>query len=141
MPESKPFPGAIEFELTDFDAARQVLDLPPPGVLESLEMAPEYWKARRRAPAPTDRALTGLTMAWATGLPATARPIKLCERFPRVANAIAHEWAKRQECESLLADLLTGRRNARKGFPADVRDELMRLAELRSTAPGTPAGR
>ena len=96
-------------------------------------MAPDYWTLRRRSPVPTDRALTGEAMDWVVHLPADVRPIVLCERFPRIANAIAQTWARREHCESLLAALLTDRRGKRRGFPAEVQVEIERLARYRVT--------
>jgi|APFre7841882630_1041343.scaffolds.fasta_scaffold05914_3 hypothetical protein len=133
MSNSKPTPGSLDFELTDLGDARRALDLPPPGLIEAQQMAPDYWTFRRRSPIPTDRALTGDAMDWAVHLPAEMRPIALCEQFPRIANAIAQTWAKRDHCESLLASLLTDRRGKRRGFPAEVQVEIERLARYRVT--------
>ncbi len=133
MSNSKPPPDSLDFELTDLGDARRILDQPPDGVIEAQQMAPDYWTPRRRPPVPTDRALTGEAMHWVVHLPAEVRPIVLCERFPRVANAIAQSWAKRGDCESLLASLLTDRRGRRHGFPAEVRVEIERLARYRVT--------
>jgi len=133
MPNSKPPPGSLEFELTDLGDARRALDLPPDGLIEAQQMAPDYWTGRRRSPTPTDRALTGDAMDWVVHLPAEVRPIVLCERFPRVANAIAQTWAKRAYCESLLAGMLTDQRGKRRGFPPEVQVEIERLAQYRAT--------
>ena len=88
-----PPPGSIDFELTDFEDARHVLDDLPPGVIESKHLQPGFWEEQRRKPVATDRALTGLAMDWVIGLPAALRPHAMCEHFPRVANAIAVAWA------------------------------------------------
>lgn len=133
MPNSKPPPDSLDFELTDLGDARRILDLPPEGVIEAQQMAPDYWTMRRRPPVPTDRALTGEAMDWVVHLPAEQRPIALCERFPRVANAIAQAWKQNDACASLLASLLTDRRSRRRGFPAEVQAEIERLARYRVT--------
>jgi hypothetical protein len=132
MPNSKPPPGSLDFELTDLGEARRALDLPPDGLIEAQQMAPDYWTARRRSAVPTDRALTGEAMDWVVHLPAELRPIELCERYPRVANAIAQTWAQRAYCESLLAGMLTDKRGRRRGFPAEVQLEIERLASYRA---------
>ena len=133
MSNSKPPPGSLDFQLTDLDDARRALELPPDGLIESQQMAPDYWTVRRRSAVPTDRALTGDTMDWVVHLPSEVRPIVLCERFPRVANAIAQTWMRRDHCESLLAGLLTDRRGKRRGFPDEVQVEIERLARYRVT--------
>lgn len=132
MSNSKPPPGSLDFELTDLGDARRALDLPPDGLIEAQQMAPDYWTARRRSAVPTDRALTGEAMDWVVHLPAELRPIALCEGFPRVANAIAQAWAIRAHCESLLASMLTDKRGRRRGFPAEVQLEIERLASYRA---------
>lgn len=126
-------PGSIDFQLTDLDEARRVLDLPPDGLVEAQRLAPDYWTVRRRSPMPTDRALAGETMDWVMRLPADARPIQLCEKFPRIANAVAQAWADRSHSESLLAGMLTDRRGKRRGFPPEIQLELERLAAHRAS--------
>jgi len=126
-------PGHIEFELTDFGDARRVLDQLPDGLVAARQAAPDYWTARRRAPAPTDRALSGDTLDWIIGLPSAVRPVQLCERFPRVANAVAQGWPSLEHCENQFTDLLTDRRGQRRGFPFEVLFELERLGKYRTT--------
>ena len=126
-------PGSLDFEFIDLDEARRVLDLPPEGLVEAQQLEPDYWTMRRRSPLPTDRALTGETMDWVVGLPADVRPVKLCERFPRVANAVAQAWAKPEHLAALLGGLLHDRRGKRRGFPVEVQTELERLGQYRAT--------
>jgi hypothetical protein len=132
MPNGKSSSDSLEFEFTDLHEARHVLDLPPAGVIESRQLEPGYWASRRRSPTLTDRALSGDTMDWAMRLPSDLRPFKLCERFPRIANAIAKEWASRAYCESLFASLSADRRGKRRGFGAEVQRELDRLRAHRA---------
>ena len=133
MPNLPKPPGSIDFQLTDLEDARRTLDLPSDGLVEAQRLAPDYWTLRRRSPMPTDRALAGDTMDWIMRLPADLRPAKLCERFPRVANAIAQAWANPDHCEGLLAGLLTDRRGKRRGFPPEVQLELDRLGAYRAS--------
>lgn len=124
-------PGSIEFELTDFDTARQALDALPDGVGRLPEQAPNYWQQRRRKPLPAERALAGVTIDWLMALPPTLRPHVLCERYPRVAYAIAAAWHG-SERAAVLDGLLGDTRGQRHGFPADVRNEIeaLRRAEI-----------
>ena len=133
MPNHPVPPGSIDFQLTDLDEARRVLELPPDGLVEAQQLAPDYWTVRRRSQTPTDRALTGETMDWVVRLPAEVRPVKLCEKFPRVANAVAQAWPNPAHCDSLLAGMLTDRRGKRRGFPPEVQLELERLASHRAS--------
>jgi hypothetical protein len=125
-------PGSIDFELTDIEEARRILELPPEGLTAAQESAPDYWTLRRRAPLPSDRALTGPTMDWMMKLPAAVRPLKLSERFPRIANTIAQTWDNPEHCASLLAGLITDRRGRRRGFPVEVQREIEQLGAYRA---------
>ena len=87
------------------------------------------WAAVRRAPRHSDEALTGTTRVWLRRLPAGRRPLRLCLRFPRVANRIAWCWHDVTLAGQVLEDLLTDRRGGRTGFPKAVVAELRRLRE------------
>ena len=128
MPDSPRPPGSIDFELTDFTDARHSLNQPPEGLIEAQRLAPDYWVERRRSSLPSDRALTGHTMEWVMRLPSELRPVQLCERFPRVANAIALASTDSAQEQRMLTSLLTDRRGKRRGFPADVHLELERIS-------------
>lgn len=119
--------GAIDFELTDFDDARQALDDLPAGVAEVQHMRPGYWEQQRRKAAPTDRALTGVAMDWVVGLPPALRPHATCEHFPRVANAIAGSWPDVAYSLRVLEHMINDYRGGRRGFPAAVQRELAAL--------------
>jgi hypothetical protein len=88
------------------------------------------WAALRRAPRLSDEALTGTTRCWLRRLPSGRRPLRLCERFPRVANRIAWCWHDAELTGQVLEDLLTDRRGGRTGFPKPVVAELRRLREF-----------
>ncbi|HEY1393248.1 MAG TPA: hypothetical protein VFV25_07715, partial [Methylibium sp.] len=94
-PRNPAFDG-LDFQLTDFDEARAALDELPPGINEVQRLKPGFWDARRRKPMATDRALAGSTMDWVMGLTPGLRPRVLCERFPRIANALAACWLDEQ---------------------------------------------
>lgn len=119
-----PALDALEFELTDFDDARRALDELPPGVGSLQALEPGYWEGRRRPPQPTDRALTGAAIEWMLGLRDDLRPRALCERYPRVANALADAWPDAAQREQALERLVNDERGKRAGFPQAVRMEL-----------------
>ncbi|MDH5540376.1 MAG: hypothetical protein OEY03_13310 [Rhizobacter sp.] len=80
-----------------------------------------------------DRILSDLTLAWVEHLPKKERPFKLCAQYPRVANRIALCWNDRSLTGRVFISLLLDRRGRRKGFPAPVAYELMRLRALLAT--------
>jgi hypothetical protein len=129
---SSPTPDTIEFELTDFSAARAALDELPAGVRERATLEPGYWEHRRRPPQASDRALTGQALDWLMKLPPELRPRELCERFPRVANVIADAWADPASGARLFDRLLHDDRGGRRGFPPEIEEELRVLIEYRA---------
>jgi hypothetical protein len=97
------------------------------------------WAAVRRAPRLCDEALTGTARVWLRRLPTGRRPLRLCERFPRVANRIAWCWHDTALAGQVLEDLLTDRRGGRAGFPKPVVAELRRLREYHDRGRTEPA--
>ena len=142
--QDRPPLGAIEFELTDFEVARQVLDELPAG-LDPVHGDPAYWATRRRPPLASDRALTGSALDWMVSLPPSLRPQQLGRLFPRIANALAQVWVDRRHALQALDGLLVDRRGGRRGLPDPVQAELLALqAHLKSrpepaSAPSTTA--
>lgn len=120
-------PGSIDFEPTDLSTARAALDELPAGVGRAPTLEPGYWEQRRRKAQATDRALSGGTIDWVLSLPPSLRPRELCERFPRVANALAEAWRDPPRRAALLDDLLLDRRGGRQGFPPEIRREIEQL--------------
>lgn len=127
QPPKPPPPGSIDFEITDFGSARQVLDDLPPGVGRAQALAPGFWEQHRRRSLPTDRALTGQAMDWVIGLPPALRPHTACEQFPRVVNAVASAWNDTVFSLQVLDHMINDYRGGRRGFPAAVRQELAAL--------------
>jgi hypothetical protein len=119
----------LEFELTDFESARQVLDSESISQFDVVSIgAPEQqWKRLRRARLPTDRALSGQAIDWLIGLPPGLRPQALSAQFPRIVNALAQAWDDPAECQAVLDGLLHSERKGRKGFAPQVQDELIAL--------------
>jgi len=83
------------------------------------------WGHLRKA-VPVDRLLPE-TVRWAARLPEPVRPYALMREYPRVANRLAAAVASPASLAECLADLLIDRRGGRRGFPAAVAQDLLRL--------------
>lgn len=129
VPPSKPAPpfGAIDFEITDFDAARRALEELPAGLAEMQRIRGGQWDDRRRKPLPSDRALTGEAMDWVVHLPPALRPHSTCEQFPRVVNALAASWSDLPLSLQVIDRMINDYRGGRRGFPVAVQAELREL--------------
>lgn len=92
--------------------------------------ADDRWHGRRRPVRHSDESLTGTARVWLRRLPAARRPLKLCARYPRVANRIAWVWPDPVAAEQVLEDLLVDHRGGRRGFPRPIQAELQRLREF-----------
>jgi len=139
--KSPPLPSkdsrdeGFDFELTDFDDARRVLDnesLSPFDV--ATIVPPEHWAKVRRPRVPTDRALTGRAIDWLLRLPAALRPQHLSTEFPRITNALAEASRNPMQFQSALDALLSDGRKGRRGFPALVHQELVALRDFSANA-------
>ena len=132
-PSSTPAPlqdEGFEFELTDLEEARRVLDSESMSQFDVATVAsPAQWKRVRRVTLPTDRALSGRAIDWLLRLPAGVRPEHLSSRFPRIANALAEVWDDPEESRTSLDKLLGDGRKGRKGFPPEVHHELIALRD------------
>jgi len=91
----------------------------------SLAQDESDWLPKRKA-LPYDK-LLATTESWRAALPLALRPKALCEQFPRIANGLATGWRDSHATMRYFEDLLTDRRAGRKGFPADVVEELHAL--------------
>lgn len=119
--------GLMDFEPCSVDSARASLDELPSGVDVMLNKIPGYWERQRRAPLPTDRALTGRAMSLLSELPEQVRPKVTMERYPRIINGIAGAWSDPHARDKMFEHLLNDRRRGRRGFPVDVERELSAL--------------
>ena len=70
------------------------------------------------------------TAAWIASLPAASQPHELARQFARIANHLCATWHQPAECRRYFDDLLVDKRGGRKGFPAEVLSELLRLRRL-----------
>jgi hypothetical protein len=123
----------MEFEPVSVDSARAVLDELPPDVASLVD--PEYWLKVRRAPMPTDKALTGRAMAWLSDLPDELHPRATVDRYARIVNAMAIAWRDGAARDDLFEHLLNDRRRGRRGFPIDVEREISALCLYASGLP------
>ncbi len=102
---------------------------------------PDPWSGMRRPARHSDEALNGTARLWLRRLPASRKPMRLCELYPRVANRLACSWADAEQREKTLDDLLNDKRGGRRGFPHCVVRELQRLRDYDpSSGPGQPPG-
>lgn len=128
QPPQPPDPlDALEFEPVSVDAARAALNEMPDGVEQMLDRVPGYWPKIRRAPTASDRGLTGAAIDWLAQLPPGVHPQAVCERYPRIVNAIAQAWPHPEARAQMFDHLLNDRRTGRRGFPIDVEREISAL--------------
>ena len=122
-PPSPPDPlrpeDGFEFELTDIDEARRILDADSLSQFDVASVAsPDHWKRLRRAKLPTDRALTGQAIDWLTALPPALRPDQLSRQFPRITNALAEVWHEPDESRWRSTGCWAMNARAARGFRA-----------------------
>ena len=117
----------LTFETTDFADARRALDEPPAGLEVARLLREPGWSGRRRPPEPTDHAMLGRTVDWLLRLAPAARPTHLADAMPRIANALADRWSDTPAAAAYVGDLLIDRRGGRKGFPPEIKRELVML--------------
>lgn len=130
---AKPSPtpeGALEFELIDLSEARIALEEPPDGLEIASSLQPKKWDSKRRPKLATDRALVGRTMDWILSLPPDARPVKLADEAPRLANALAELWPDADRATTYIDELLIDRRGGRRGLAPALKEELVLLRRI-----------
>jgi hypothetical protein len=91
------------------------------------------WAQVRRVRAP--ERLLPETERWAESLPAAMKPASLLAIYPRLANRVAIAWRDAGDVQEVLDDLLIDRRGGRRGFPAPVRADLVRLRSVIEAPP------
>ena len=87
-----------------------------------------YGHLRKTAPAtePLRR-----TLHWFASLPPEVQPFVLLRRYARVANLVAAIWHDAKLFRTYTESLLVDRRGGRRGFPPNVRRELIVLQKYR----------
>jgi hypothetical protein len=136
-PPTPPSEGGFEFELTDFQSAREALD---ESVIEiarhnARPIDAAEWERRRRPLSPVDKALTGEAITWMLSLPESVRPEHLAERMPRLANQIAAAWNDKARCLGALRALTVDDRGGRRGLPVAVLADVRGLQQFLADAP------
>jgi len=96
------------------------------GAMYELASRPDVESLARRKASPCGELLT-TTARWYANLPLDVQPEVLRARFPRITNGLAAGWHDRDTTKRYFDDLLTDRRGGRKGFPAEVLEELHTL--------------
>ncbi len=91
-------------------------------------IASAEWGSVRKA-MPANRLLP-MSAKWFDAFPPDVAPRALARQFPRIVNMIALQWHNRHACSGYFESLVTDTRGARTGFPAPVREELLRLREF-----------
>jgi hypothetical protein len=103
--------------------------LTPQPATSQIDVQAEPWdKLRRSAPAtePLRR-----TLIWFGDLPPEIQPFVLLRRYARVANLVAATWHDANLFRTYIESLLVDRRGGRRGFPPNVRRELLALQKYR----------
>jgi hypothetical protein len=88
---------------------------------------PSDFESMRRPAVEADRTLSIETELWLLRLPPQLRPKALADDYPRIANRLARDWSDAFLREFCFEDLLVDRRGGRRGFPPEVKAELLRL--------------
>lgn len=97
-----------------------------PAARAARQSAKDWEPMRKAVP------LNGLLPAsrnWLGTLPPPLRPTALATKYPRIVNLVAQQWNDATACRAYLDGLLGGGRPHRRGFPADVRRDILGLRE------------
>lgn len=104
----------------------------------SQSNADERWLSLRKPLSPANFLLDARTFRWLLKLPKLSRPMQLSWQFPRIANRFAKVWKDQNECQRYFEELLNSRRDSRRGFPAEIVQELTALQQYFQGAANNP---
>jgi hypothetical protein len=125
----------FDFEPVAIEQARKALDEPAIAFYgRYVPVMPPVF--RRRPESERDKRLTAESFEWLHDLPRHERPFKLALQFPRIVNKLADIWADHKQTAAYLTDLLVDRRGNRRGFPAAVVGDLLRLRAYQAQQDG-----
>lgn len=128
--------GVIEFEPVEpVVLIQQAAKAPVDETLDNDPLSAVFGQKKGSKPAAGDHMLAGTTIDWFVALPAAARPKALCERYPHVANRLAHDWKNAPRCVQQLQLLASDARWGSAGFPGLIQDELRRLLQHLGATP------
>jgi hypothetical protein len=109
-----------EFDHICIDDAKKAIEkIVRPGAVKD-------WNGERPPKPPVT--LHPATVSWLAALPATVRPMALARQFPRIANRLGELWKRPAQCDAYFRHLTIDERGGRKGFPAEVAQELAALS-------------
>jgi hypothetical protein len=103
--------------------------LTPGRATSQIDVQAEPWGQLRRS-APANEPLRR-TLIWFGDLPPEVQPFVLLRRYARVANLVAATWHDANLFRTYIETLLVDRRGGRRGFPPNVRRELLALQKYR----------
>ena len=99
-----------------------------PRVSPAIEI--DYSSRRKAKPATV---MLRTTSQWLASLPSHVQPRELARQFPRIANSLCVMWKDTEAYNSYVDDLLTNRRQGRRGFAVAIVSELELLRAYRET--------
>ena len=99
-----------------------------PRVNPAIEI--DYSSRRKAKPATV---VLRTTSQWLASLPSHVQPRELARQFPRIANSLCVMWKDTEAYNSYVDDLLTNRRQGRRGFAVAIVSELELLRAYRET--------
>jgi hypothetical protein len=97
-------------------------------ILSSVLPTSDWEAARRKAP-PEKMELHDRTFKWLATLPVELRPMRTALTYPRIVNRIGDLWGHCEYTRLYFQSLLIDRRKGRRGFPLDVKQELLALQQ------------
>jgi len=92
---------------------------------QAIDVGCESYGHLRKSSPPTEPLRR--TTSWFASLPPEVQPFVLLRRYARVANLIAATWHEPELFRTYMESLLIDRRGGRRGFPPNVRSELLAL--------------
>jgi hypothetical protein len=85
------------------------------------QVSVDFTRQRRASPVGF---LLPSTQKWLEGLPRRVQPHVLCDYYPRIANSLAAMWEDTEGLRAYFDELFIDRRGGRRGFPAEVLNDL-----------------
>jgi hypothetical protein len=112
------------------EPARTVPNDSPTRPVVNPVIAIDYSSRRKAKPATT---MLRTTSEWLATLPGHVQPRELARQFPRIANSLCVMWKDTEPCKKYIEELLTDRRNGRRGFAVEIVREIEGLRTYRET--------